>query len=494
MPEQVLFDNGPEKVPVPAAPKSGAPRIARPVRNQMELVPAELDSLIPADHQVRTVWAFVEAMDLSAWLAHIRVVEGGAGRTAIDPRILLGLWLYATLDGVGSARALAQLCEDHIVYRWLCGGVSVNHHTLSDFRSNSAEELDGLLTESVARLLAAEAVTLDRVAHDGTRIRANAGSGSFRRLKTLERFRDDARAQVEALRRELEADPGACSARQQAARARAARERQARVTDALRQYPEAKAKKKHDKEETRVSVTDPDARVMRMPDDGFRPAFNVQLTTDTQSQVIVGAKAINSGSDHGQLQPALQQVQARYETTPQEMLVDGGYAKPEDIEALAQAAQPCIVYSPVPELKSPDGKSIPPPAGESAEVKAWRTRLKTTEGKEIYKERASTAECVNALAHNRGLQQFLVRGLQKVQSVVLLFVLAHNLLRGAVLLEGGWEGRAGRSASAAGRSECNECAGVVPTSAALELGARTLSRPLAEAVGAVAGAHEADSS
>jgi transposase len=127
----------------------------------MELIPVELDSLLPDDHQVRTVWAYVEQADLSGWYAHIRVVEGGTGRTAIDPRILLGLWLYATIDGVGSARALAQLCVDHIVYRWLCGGVSVNYHTLSDFRSNSEEELDALLTDSVARLRAAGAVTLN---------------------------------------------------------------------------------------------------------------------------------------------------------------------------------------------------------------------------------------------------------------------------------------------------------------------------------------------
>jgi transposase len=181
-------------------------------------------------------------------------LEGGAGRTAIDPRILLALWLYATLDGVGSARALAQLCADHIVYRWLCGGVSVNYHTLSDFRSNSQNELDELLTDSVARLRAAGAVTLARVALDGTRVRASAGSGSFRRLKTLERFRAEAQARVAALRKELEADPSACSKRQQAARERAARERAARVAEALRQYPEVQAKKKHDKEEARVSV------------------------------------------------------------------------------------------------------------------------------------------------------------------------------------------------------------------------------------------------
>jgi transposase len=426
--------------------------LSKPVRNQMELIPLELDSLIPEDHQVRTVWAYVEQADLSPWLAQIRVVEGGAGRPAIDPKVLLGLWLYATLDGVGSARQLEQLCIDHIAYRWICGGVSVNYHSLSDFRSDSAPGFDELLTESVARLRAAGAVSLERVARDGTRIRASAGSGSFRRLQTLERFREEARMQVAALRWELAADPGACSAREKAARLRAAREREARVAEALRQYPEAKAKKKQDKKETRVSVTDPDARVMHLPDGGFRPAFNVQFSTDTGSQVIAGAQVINSGSDHAQLKPGVQELQERYETTPPEMLVDGGYAKPEDIAALAQGRPPCTVYAPVPELK-PGGKIIVPAPDEAAEVKAWRERMKTAEAQEIYKERASTAECVNALAHNRGLQQFVVRGLQKVQAVVLLFALAQDLVRGAALLEGGWEGPAGRGAAA------NACTG-----------------------------------
>jgi len=491
--EPALFDNGPQRAAEAPAPAL-SPHLAKPVRNQMELIPAELESLIPEDHQVRSVWAYVEQADLSPWLEQIRVMEGGAGRPAIDPRVLLGLWLYATLEGVGSARELEQLCTDHIVYRWICGGVSVNYHTLSDFRSDSEQGFDGLLTESVASLRAAGAVSMERVAHDGTRIRACAGSGSFRRLKTLERFREEARAQVAELRRELDADPAACSARAKAARLRAAREREERVAEALRQYPEAKAKKKQDKEETRVSITDADARVMRMPDGGYRPAFNVQFSTDTKSQVIVGAQAINNPSDHGQLQPAVQELQKRQGTRPREMLVDAGYAKPEDIAALAQAVPPCTVYCPVPILKTMHGKIIPPPADEAAEAKAWRERMKTPEAQEIYKERASTAECVNALAHNRGLQQFVVRGLQKVQAVVLLLALAQNLVRGAFLLEGGWEGSAGRAARASIGAEYEAGAGPVPAAAKLELGPGSGQAPVAETAGARTGGCAGDSS
>jgi transposase len=433
--DEKLFEVG---VAAPSKENSpvGTPRVQHPVRNQLEWVSSDLDSLLPDEHQARTVWSYVETIDLSTEYAAIRAVEGMAGRPPIAPEILLALWLYATLDGVGSARALAKLCEEHMAYRWLCGGVSVNYHTLSDFRSQSGALLDGLLTDSVARLRAAGAVTLNRVAHDGVRVRASAGKNSFKRQGKLEQFRIEAATQVQALKQELEANPVACDKRRKAARERAAHERQERVAAALKAYPKVWAEKKHDKEKTRVSTTDADARVMHMPDGGFRPAYNVQLSTDTGSQVIVGVDVISNGSDGGQLQPAIQQVQARYETTPKEMLVDGGYAKREDIEQLAQARPPCTVYAPPPELKTHDGRDVAPPADESAEVREWRSRMKTAEAQRIYKERASTAECVNAQARNRGLQQFVVRGLKKVRSVVLLFALAHNVVRLVALLGG----------------------------------------------------------
>ncbi len=436
MAEETLFPVGTVAAQPARKAEGGVPRLERPVRNQIEMRSSDLESLIADEHQVRNVWDYVEQVDLSALYAQIRAVEGRAGRAAIDPKILLALWLYATLEGIGSARTLAKLCADHLVYQWICGGVSVNYHTLADFRSEAGELLDRLLTESVARLRSAGLVTLKRVAHDGMRVRANAGSGSFRREKRLAQFRAEAAEQVQALRKELEEEPEASELRRKAARARAARERQARVAEALRQYPEVKAKKKHDKEETRVSITDPDARTMHMPDGGFRPAYNVQLTTDTASQAIVAADVIQSGSDHGQLPAAVQQIQKRYAVTPREVLTDGGFAKAEDVEQLGQALPPCTVYAPPPELKTHDGKVIPPSADESAEVRAWRARMKTAEAKQIYKERAATIECVNAQARNRGLQQFPVRGLKKVRTVVLLFALAHNLLCMVRLLGG----------------------------------------------------------
>lgn len=435
MEEETLFPLGEKKVKAQSA-VPGIPRLEKPNRSQIEMMYSDLESLIPEEHQARTVWSYVEKADLSKLYAKIKAVEGSAGRSAIDPKILLGLWLYATLDGVGSARALAKLCEDHIAYRWICGGVTINYHTLADFRSQSGELLDQLLTDSVTTLSAAGLVTMNRVAHDGMRVRANAGSGSFRRKEKLEQFRSEAEEQVQALRKELEEDPGASDRRRKAARERAAKERKEKIEEALRQYPEVREKKKKEKDKTRVSITDPDARKMHMPDGGTRPAYNVQFSTDTGSQVIVGAEVINSGSDGGLMVPAVQQIQNRYQTTPEEFLADGGFVKKEDIEKLASGPIPCTVYAPPPELKGPDGQIKNHSKDESKEIAEWRARMKTEEAKEIYKERASTAECVNALARNRGMQQFPVRGLKKVRAVVLLFVVAHNLMRMANLMMG----------------------------------------------------------
>lgn len=255
---------------------SAAPlRLNTPNRSQMELRPVDLECLLPADHSARAVWAFVESLDLSALHEAIRSVEGNAGRPATDPRIFMALWLYATVEGVGSARAIERLTEVHDAYRWICGGVSVNHHSLSDFRVHQVALLDQVLTHSVAVLMKSGSVTLQRVSQDGIRVRASAGAGSFRRRVTLEDCLKTARTQVRRLRAELEQDPEATSRRQRAARERAATEREKRVQRALELMPQAESKKsKEERGKARVSTTDPEANVMKMADGGFRPAYN----------------------------------------------------------------------------------------------------------------------------------------------------------------------------------------------------------------------------
>src|SRR5947208_15806417 len=295
-----------EPQPLAAAAKP-LPRLRR--ADRQIIVPAmPLEDLLTPEHHARTVWEFVEGLDLSPLLNAIRAVEGGPGRAATDPHLLLALWLYATVEGIGSARTLDYLCTHHHGFRWLCGGVSVNYHTLSDFRVAHPEFLDQLLTHSVATLMAEDLIDLNRVAQDGMRVRASAGAASFRRRPTLEKCLEEAQTQVQRLRAELETDPGEGQRRQQKAQERAARERVERIRQALARLPELEAKKKAaEQEKARTSTTDPEATVMKMADGGFRPAYNVQFSTDTQTQIIVGVDVVTQGSDQGQLPPMLEQ-------------------------------------------------------------------------------------------------------------------------------------------------------------------------------------------
>jgi transposase len=413
------------------------PRLLRPERNQLGWQAIDIDGLIPSDHRARLVWAYVEELDLSAFEASIRAVEGHGGAPAIDPRILVALWLYATLEGVGSARALERLCTEHHAYRWLCGGVGVNHHTLSDFRVEHERALDGLLTQSAGALMAEGLVKLRRVAQDGVRVRASASAPSFRRSSTLSECVAEARQQLDRLKQELHDDPAATSRRQAAARRRAAEQRLARVKKAVkaaRQVEQAvkgrKQRKDRNPGETRASTTDPDARVMRMADGGFRPAFNAQFATDTASQVIVAVEVTTRGNDFGEMAPMADQVRRRYRRTPRQWLADGGYLDQSDIEKLAGMGTEAFVPPAKPRTTRPAHRVW---RKDGPGVAAWRRRMKTRAGQRIYRERPGAAECVNAQARNRGLTQFLVRGRQKVRTVLLWFALAHNVLRAAKL-------------------------------------------------------------
>ena len=434
-----------DKTPPPA----GTPRVLMAERNQIALRAVDLEGTVGPEHSVRDVWAFVERLDLSALYTEIGSIEGRAGRAAIDPKILTALWLYATVDGVGSAREIERLTETHDAYRWICGGVNVNHHTLSDFRCARVDVLDELLTQSVAVLMNQGLVKLARVAQDGMRVRASAGAGSFRRRSALKLCLEQARDQVQALKGEIDADPNAGNRCRRAAHERAAKERQERLTQALEQLAEVEKQKKNKKataknpneseeqyrkrSEPRASSTDAEARVMKMADGGFRPAYNVQLASTPDSQIVVGVAVNNCGSDGGQLSPMLEQVQQRYQQRPAEWLADGGFASDANIEDAHSGGT--TVYAPVrhPRNSSRDPYLALPDDSEA--LAQWRQRMGTEAAKEIYKQRAATAECVNAIARGRGLSQFLVRGLNKVKAVVLWYALAHNLMRAVALIQ-----------------------------------------------------------
>jgi hypothetical protein len=354
--------------------------------------------------------------------------------------VLLALWLFATSDGVGSARQIDRLCKEHDAYRWLCGGVPTNYHTLSDFRVAHQEALDNLLAEILASMMDAGLVTLRHVAQDGMRVRASAGASSFRRKTSLHRCLAEAQQQVTQLAAEREhPDPGR-NARQEAARERAAKERQQRVEKALRRMPKIQAAKDRSKRteskakrakvsEARVSTTDPEARVMKMPDGGFRPAYNLQIAADVDSQVIVGVAVDTRGNDGGQAPPVLDQVVERTGRLPRAYLIDGNFARRDDITALERRG--VTVYAPTraPRTTTSGRTKADPRPDDTPEVARWRQRMETEEAKEIYKQRAATSECVNAHARRHGLTQLLVRGTDKVLSVLLLVAVTHNLLR-----------------------------------------------------------------
>jgi transposase len=441
MADETLFEMPESRVAESAAStRREEARLLQPCREQMEWAPRSLDAAIGEDHPVRAIWALLERLDLSAFYTSIKAVLGRPGHPATDPRVLLGLWLYATAEGVGSARQLARLCEEHDAYRWLLGGVPTNYHTLSDFRVAHQEALDELLTKVLASMMVEGLVTLRHVAQDGMRTRASAGASSFRRKGTLEGCLTEARKQVERLAEEREhPDPGV-SRREQAARERGAREREARVGEALRRLPaveavkerqsKALAKAKREKvTEPRVSTTDPDAHVMKMPDGGFRPAFNLEVASDVDSQVIVGVGVVTTGSDGGQALPMAEQVQKRTGVNPEAYLVDGGFASRGDITALEQ--KDIVVYAPtrLPRTTTSGRTQADPRPDDTPEVANWRQRMQTEEAKKVYKERAATAECVNAHLRRYDVRQLPVRGTAKVLSVLLLAAIAHNLLR-----------------------------------------------------------------
>jgi transposase len=416
------------------------PRLRRPDRQQLVVRPRTIDELVPEDHPVRAVWALVLRWDLTLFLQTIRARGQRPGRAATDPQLLIALWLYASIEGVGCGRQLARLCIESDPYKWLRGGVSLNYHTLNDFRVDHEEALDDLLTQMIAVLTQAQIVSVARIAQDGTRIRASAGTNSFGERETLEKHWEEARAHLEAVK-QAAADP-TLSAQQKAARERGARQRQERLEQALvelAKVEQAKAQQ-HDKptkdHPARASSTDPEARMMRMPDGGTRPAFNLELATDCQSRAIVGVEATNAGSDAGQDAPMRDQVEERADEAIEEQLIDGGFISLEAIDRAA--AEEVTVYMPVPKPRTVDVDPYTPKPTDSEAVAQWRQRMGMQATKPLYQQRSSTIETINGeLKTERGLDRLRVRGLSKVQCAALWSVLAYNVVHFAPILLSG---------------------------------------------------------
>jgi transposase len=433
MADEQLFEDLPEQER-PQVDVRGAPRLRVPERDQIGMQVAALDDLVSEDHPVRAVWAFVEGLDLSALHDVIKAREGQPGHPPASPELMLALWLWATIDGVGSARQLDRLCRDHLAYRWLCGGVSMNYHSLSTFRIAHMAVLERLLAQGVASMVQAGLVSLDTLAQDGLRVRASAGASSFRRRARLDDLLIAAQTRVEQLRAEVESDPAAGHRRQHAAKERGARERKAQVVaaqqrmkvlEAERERREKTNKKEVAKQkEPRASTTDADARVMKMADGGWRPAYNMQIISTPEQQVIVAVDIDTSGSDRGLAQPGIETVHAEgYQ--PSNYLVDGGFTKNDAIEWAH--AQDIKLWCPAGQTKH-GTDPYAPKKDDGIGVADWRERMQSEDGKTFYRLRAEH-ECINAHARRMGLNQLSLHGKIKARIHLLWFAVAHNMMR-----------------------------------------------------------------
>lgn len=419
-------------------PQSDVPavRVKRPERHQVQWRDASLDQMIPKDHRVRAIWAYVDSLDLKPLYRKIQAVEGGAGRDAVDPKILLALWMMATVEGVSSARHLDRLCERDLPYLWICGEVGVNYHLLATFRTEHGEFLEGLLTDTIATLLHQQIVTLETVAQDGMRVRASAGSSSFRREKSLQQCRQEAAEQVKRLGEESrhEQDFDASHARRRAAAERVAADREQRIEQALQELAKLQQQKEERKsgsgQEARSSTTDPEARRMKMGDGGFRPAYNVQFATDGATRMIVSVDVSNNGSDGGQMAPMHEDVCQRYGKVPDHYTVDGGFATKEDITQVEQrGSQVAAPMTHADRIEQRGGDPHARRATDNDAMAAFRERMRSDEAKAVLKKRPSIAEFPNAECRNRGLHQFRVRGLEKVRTVTLWYAITFNFMR-----------------------------------------------------------------
>ena len=410
-------------------------RLETAERSQIEFQQSRLDDLLSADHRARQVWDYVEGLDLGVLYSRVRTTVQSTGRPAIDPAILMSLWLYGTLEGVGSARLLDRLCTSDTAYRWLCGGVSVNYHTLSDFRSEAGPVLDDLLSRSMVGLIASGLVDVQTIAVDGLRVRASAGSGSFRSGKRLAELHAAAKDAVEQLRAEVEEDPASAERRTRARRRAVAEDRLQRLEEARRAHAELEDQRKEaDRKQrrqkprgdkpVRASTSDPQARVMKMGDGGYRPAYNVQITTAAEGAHIIGVSVTNHGTDHGLVKPAVDEVERRYGIKPRRALADGGYYGKADIEALH--AEKIELFCPFP--RKGKGDPAAPRRGDKAGTIAWRQRMASEQGRATYKRRFAT-ERPHAHMRNHGLQRLLLKGANKVKAVLLWHVHAFNFLQ-----------------------------------------------------------------
>lgn len=408
------------------------PKVREPQRAQSSFHFEVTEDLLPAEHPARLLWDVLGRFDLAPFFARTQSAEGVAGRSVLSPRMKLTLWLYGIADGVGSAREIAQRTTTEVAYRWIVGDLSIGHHALSEFRAEHGEAFDALFTDVVPQLLHRGLIDLAVMGQDGTRVRAAASAPSFRSWGSLLQCREQAALHLKAVL--AQADDPELTRAQKARRVAAAQDFQRRVEDAIAACKSQR--EEHPESVARGSTTDGDARVMKMADGGFRPAYNVQygVVGDKMGgpRTIVGVRVTNLGSDLGSLVPMLAQVEQRTGALPGAVVADSNHARHEDLAALLACGVKPIVSVPKPR-KGATGAQV----DRSAPIETWRALMAQEESRELARQRGGLSEFANARQKGpQDVTQVLVRGAAKVFNVIVLGALSANLLQHAAALLG----------------------------------------------------------
>src|SRR6201993_1779638 len=404
--ELVVSSEGEARAEIKSGMVVGRPRYEAINREQLCWRRVDVERLIGEEHAARAVWEFVGKLDMSGYEEEARAVEGKAGRPGWEPRLLISLWVYGYSEGVGSGRAIEELCEWEPAYQWLTGAVVVNAHTLSDFRVKHEQALKELFVQVLGLLSADGLITLERVMQDGTKIRANAAADSFRRKDRVQQALAQAREQVAAVGAMSEEETSRRTAK---ARQRAARERQERLEQALEEFNQL-AEEGKDKEKRRVSTSDPESRVMKQPDGGFAPSYNVEIDTDAKSGVVVAVGVVQAGNDFEQLESGIERVEKNLGQTPKVVVTDGGFVSRDNIVAMnkreIEFIAPCVDEAGKGE-SSYEGRGVSPEYHSSAFVydaqsdsyRCPQGKILSYEGKEerhmqvSYRYRAQRSDC-----------------------------------------------------------------------------------------------------
>ncbi len=417
-------------------------------RNQIEFKIESLDSSLPLDHDARTIWKFVNLLDLSKAEEAIASLKDYSGRPTIHPKIIISLWIYGISKGIVSGRKIAENCKDHRGFAWICGGISIGHHVLSNFRSKHCELFEDLVVQTISILVSEELIELKEVAQDGVKINANASKESFRRKPTLKKKKAAImknKAEIIKYIQELEDQQkkGLLLKEEKRKKKRELTEalkKEKRINETLKELENFKNQKnknrsKHKNKKLsnkevrklRSSTTDPESRKMRMADGSFKAAYNFQIATEVNSELALGVRGTQNGTDGGEMLLMYQHLMDKHGKTIKSYIVDDGYTNISDVQALYE--QGTHVYMPTEgKSKSKREKILSEDyKGESEAAIEWVKRMETEEAKEIYKKRIRVSETINAYFRNHGLGQMLVRGLRKSAGVVNLFCLAYNM-------------------------------------------------------------------